>query len=438
MTRNRFSDEELLALIEGELPEHRAKELRAAVRDGDLELAGRLIDMAEHRDFLREMKIDRSDLNPGNAVTPEGIVAASIAAAERESLVPDEPDIEDERTRRWVAPLAAGLGLAAILGIGFTLSRESDQHRLPRDIEQQVSEGRAGVLGTEVTEGDPLESNRQREEEMRRLAQELFGQDRGADDGWPDLAGTDADAPLDLPGVADPITRDPIEFASGTGLSELLSEQDFSDLVTSLEKVGVRAEARSSDPLRFAGVDALGDEREFTLEEATSLAKAGRLAIVLDETGRQPSELLAASGATGGFLAGRANRYALFTVQDGGDEPDGVATLRDSQRVRELRERTADATGQEPGVLASYSFDAAGLNRRVSDAERVTMVELIAAITSPLTSSAEGSRLRLIELPFGNDDAAPTSTDPDNPFWWLTPEADWSESATTLIPVVVR
>ena len=158
----------------------------------------------------------------------------------------------------------------------------------------------------------------------------------------------------------------------------------------------------------------------------------------MDRTGRRPAELLAASGAPGGYLAGRANRFALFTVEDGADQPEGVGALRGSERVRELRERTADATGEQPGVLASYSFDAAGLNQRVSDAERVTMLELIAAITSPLSSSADGSRLRLIELPFGGDDETATSADADNPFWWLTPEEDRSESATTLVPVVVR
>ena len=81
MTPPRFTDEELLALIEGELPADRAMQLRNAVRDGDLELAGRLVDMAEHRDFLREMKIERADLNPASATTPEGIVSAAIAAA---------------------------------------------------------------------------------------------------------------------------------------------------------------------------------------------------------------------------------------------------------------------------------------------------------------------------------------------------------------------
>jgi len=443
MTPNRFTDEELLALIEGELPEHRAKELRDAVRDGDLELAGRLIEMAEHRDFLRAMRIDRSELNPGGAATPAGLVSAAIAAAERESLLPRPEDkAAQESKRRWVAPLAAGLGLAAIVGIGYSLMGEgSDEfQRLgPRELAEQAPGTGLGPGGVELSylkqiDEDP--EQKQREEEMRRMARDLF--DPGEQFSWPEMAGDDAEGVESLPGVADPIRRDPIEFAGGTGLSELLSEQDFTEIVAALERVGVRAEARSSDPLRFMGVDALGEEREFTLEEAASLAKAGRLAIVLDQTGRQPGELLAASGAPGGYLAGRANRFALFTVEDGADQPEGVGALRGSERVRELRERTADATGEQPGVLASYSFDAAGLNRRVSDAERVTMLELIAAITSPLSSSAEGSRLRLIELPFGGDDETATSADPDNPFWWLTPEEDWSESATTLVPVVVR
>lgn len=440
MTPNRFTDEELLALIEGELPAGRAQELRNAVRDGDLELAGRLIEMAEHRDFLRAMRIDRSELNPGGATTPAGLVSAAIAAAERESLVPPREDEAGRETRRrWVAPLAAGLGLAAILGIGYSLMSEGPgQQRTPGNLANQ-GDGRGSDLSPyRVIELNTEEERReeQRKEEIRELARDLF--QSGEEYSWPEMVRDDADGVENLPGVADPIRRDPIAFAGGTGLSELLSKQDFTEIVAALEKVGVRAEARSSDPLRFMGVDALGEEREFTLEEAAALAKAGRLAIVLDQTGRQPGELLAASGAAGGYLAGRANRFALFTVEDGDQQPEGLGALRGSERVRELRERTEDVTGQQPGVLASYSFDAAGLNQRVSDAERVTMLELIAAITSPLTSSADGSRLRLVELPFGGDDETATSADPDNPFWWLTPEEDWSESATTLVPVVVR
>lgn len=429
MTPKRFTDEELLALIEGELPHDRAAELRAAVRDGDLELAGRLIEMGEHRDFLREMRIDRADLNPDGAKTPAGLVAAAIAAAERESLVPASDGEEQGRKRRWAPALAAGLGLAAIIGAGFVLVNEAGRERplTPRHTAGSGDDDRGPMI---IAMEDP--EKQAREEELRRLALELLeGEGKSV---WPEIA----EAEDGTPGVADPIQRDPIEFAGGTGLSELLSEQDFTEIVTALGKVGVRAEARSSDPLRFAGVDALGEEREFTLEEATALAKTGRLAIVLDQTGREPGELLAASGATGGYLAGRANRFALFTVEGGEQGPEGLGALRDSELVRELRERTADATGEQPGVLASYSFDAAGLTQRVSDAERVTMLELIAAVTSPLASGADGSRLRLVELPFGGDDEAATSADEDNPFWWLTPEEDWSESATTLVPVVVK
>jgi len=452
MNARRFSDDDLLALIEGGLPEHRAAELRDAIRDGDLELAGRLIDMAEHRDFLREMSIDKSELNPGSAHTPAGVVAAAIAVAERESLVPNAVLDASERRNWWKVGLAAGVGLAAVIGLGVFISGEladsEPVNRLPRNADQLVESGQAqvrmGIDGEEQFEGmgpfpegqAPPSSSRFDQEEIRRMVQEMLAQDAGPQDfEWPQLVESDGGRPS---GVADPIERQPIEFASGTGLSELLSEQELSDIVTALGHVGVRSGAQARGELRFTGVDAIGEEREFTLEEAASLAKVGRLALVLENTGSGPGELLAASGARGGYLAGKANRFSFFTVEAGEGAPDGVDQLRNSDLVRELSDRTADATGQRPGVVASYSFDAAGVARRVSDAERVTMLELIAAVTSPLSVGPEGSRLRLIELPFDGSDDPTTSGDPDNPFWWLTPEADWSESATTLVPVVVR
>lgn len=436
MNAPRFSDDELLALIEGDLPQRRTDEMRAALRDGDLDLAARLIDMAEHRDFLRELKIDRSELNPGGAGTPAGVVAAAIAVAEREALVPAKMLDASERKSKMPVILAGAATLAAMIAMGLVIFHEpAPQHTLPANIEQLIESGQAGVIGSEEDFDTVIAARRadSEQDEWQRMAREFLDQTAPLPDfEWPEFTGTPEQPGL---GVPDPFERDAITFQFGTGLSELLSEQELSGIVASLSRVGVRTEPQSADPLRFAGIDALGDEREFTLEEAASLAKTGRLAIMLDQTRRQPNELLAASG---GYVAGQANRFALFTIEGGVQQPEGVGALRESEQVRELRDRTADVIGQQPSVLASYSFDAAGLSRRVSDAERVTMLELIAAVTSPVTSSANGSRLVLFELPFGGDEQTPTSADPNNPFWWLTPEEDWSETATTLVPVVVR
>ena len=45
----------------------------------------------------------------------------------------------------------------------------------------------------------------------------------------------------------------------------------------------------------------------------------------------------------------------------------------------------------------------------------------------------------LIELPFDASDEPSVGTgEGDDPFWWLEPEADYSERGTALVPVLVR
>ena len=67
------------------------------------------------------------------------------------------------------------------------------------------------------------------------------------------------------------------------------------------------------------------------------------------------------------------------------------------------------------------------------------MLELIAAVVSPANAGPDGSRLRLIELPFDASDEPSVGTGEDeDPFWWLEPDADYGQRGTALIPVVVK
>lgn len=427
MTPPRFSDEELLALIEGELPADRADALRDAVRDGDLELASRLIDMAEHREFLQEMKIDRADLNPEGATTPEGIVAAAIAAAERESLVPAQVESESGKRAWWVGPLAAGVGIAALVAVGVVISRSpvsNGRGRLPADIEQQIADGNAKV----VSDNDDLPQELRDREAIRRLAQDLFpGNEPDEGFEWPEITGDDR------PGIDDPFQVDPVEIAGSSGLSEVMTEQEIAAAMAALQDAGVRA-GDADQPIRFAGIDPLGIERDYTLDEAAALAKAGRLAIEVDASGQSGLAL------TGGYLADTHRRYSLFATAPGSGGPEEVEELRATERVTGLTGRVGEAIGMSPEALASYSFDAEGSPTRVNDLERATMLELIAAVVSPMNSGPGRSRLRLIELPFDASDK-PTVIDDDSdedPFWWLQPETDYSKRGTALIPVVVK
>lgn len=427
MTPPRFTDEELLALIEGELPADRAMQLRNAVRDGDLELAGRLVDMAEHRDFLREMKIDRADLNPESATTPEGIVSAAIAAAEREQLVPAPVEFGEPKRPKWLVPLAACAGIAAMIAVGVMISRDGggSEGRLPMDIEQQIASGNAGVVGTEAVDESPLERQRRNEEALRELAQELVDGDRPEPDfQWPGLDGDRE------PGIADPITADPIELAGGSGLREVMSEDEIEAMFDVLSGVGVRTSS-GQNPVTFAGTDPLGLEREFTLEEAAALAKAGRLAISIEgATG---------VGVEGGYLADAQHRYAIFATATGAGGPETVDLLRASERVTGLTRRVGDVLGSVPPVLASFRFDASGARSSATPVERATMLELIAAVVSPANTGPDGSRLRLIELPFDASDEPSVGTgEGEDPFWWLEPDADYGQRGTALIPVVVK
>jgi hypothetical protein len=426
MTPPRFTDEELLALIEGELPADRAMQLRNAVRDGDLELAGRLVDMAEHRDFLREMRIDRSDLNPSSATTPEGIVSAAIAAAEREQLVPAPVEFGGSKRPKWLVPLAACAGIAAMIAVGVVISGNggTGEGRLPDDIEEQIASGRAAVVGTEEEGDSPLEQKRRNEEALRELARELVDGESRPEFDWPGLERGPE------PGIEDPITADPIEIAGGSGLREVMSDDELASMFQTLEEAGARTSS-GPNPVTFAGTDPLGLEREFTLEEAAALAKAGRLAISLEgATG---------VGVQGGYLADAQHRYAIFETASGAGGPETIDLLRASERVTGLTQRVGDVLGSVPSVLASYRFDASGARSSATQIERATMLELIAAVVSPANTGPDGSRLRLIELPFDASDEPSVGTgEGEDPFWWLEPEAEYGQRGTALIPVVVK
>lgn len=428
MTPPRFSDDELLALIEGELPADRATAMRDAVRDGDLELAGRLIDMAEHRDFLREMRITRADLNPESARTPEGVVAAAIAAAEREALVPPADLTGENKRAWWVGPLAACTGVAALIAIGFVVSSDpaSDTRssRLPLDIEEQIARGDAKVIGAE----DERPAQIRDREELRRLARDIFTSEEPAPGfAWPDLAGD-----ANNTGIADPFEADPIDLPGGSGIANVLTDDEISSALAALEGVGVET---GSDvrALRFAGVDPIGIERDFTLEEAVALAKSGRLAIQIEESDQRGFAL------AGGYLADADRRYALFAAAPGAGGPAEVEQLRSTDRVTGLSGRVGEALGISPRALASYSFEAAGARNQASDVERATMLELLAAIVSPMNTGPDGSRIRLIELPFdASDEPSIGQGEAEDPFWWLQPDADFSQRGTALIPVLVK
>lgn len=427
MTPPRFTDEELLALIEGELPEDRALQLRNAVRDGDLELAGRLVDMAEHRDFLREMKIERADLNPESATTPEGIVSAAIAAAEREQLVPAPIEFGESKRPKWLVPVAAFAGIAAMIAVGVVISGNGNgsEGRLPIDIENQIAAGNAGVVGTEAQDDSPLERKRRNEEALRDLARELVGGDQPD----PDFTWPTGDGETE-PTIDDPITADPIVIADNSGLRGVVGEDELSEMFETLSGVGVDASGNAG-AVTFAGTDPFGLDREFTLEEAAALAKAGRLAIALEGA----TDI----GVDGGYLAGAQSRFALFATAPGAGGPESVDALRASERLTGLTRRIGDVFGSVPPVVASYRFDASGVRSAATPIERATMLELIAAVASPISMGPDGSRLKLIELPFDASDEPSVGTgEGDDPFWGLEPEADYSERGTALVPVLVR
>jgi hypothetical protein len=439
MTPPRFSDDELLALIEGELPADRATAMRDAVRDGDIELAGRLIDMAEHRDFLREMRITRADLNPESARTPEGVVAAAIAAAEREALVPPA-DLSGQNKRAWwVGPLAACTGVAALIAVGFAVLNSGPAQPVPYELSREfvgppapdpglaaASESKTPTIIL-LTDRERA-ALRERERRLDELAKELLNEPAVVDQTpWPDLAGDAGNT-----GIADPFEADPIDLPGGSGIANVLTDEEISSALAALEDVGVET-GSDVGTLRFAGVDPIGIERNFTLEEAVALAKAGRLAIQIEESDQRGFAL------AGGYLADANRRYALFAAAPGAGGPAEVEQLRSTDRVTGLSGRVGEALGISPRALASYSFEAAGARNQASDVERATMLELLAAIVSPMNTGHDGSRIRLIELPFdASDEPSIGQGEAEDPFWWLQPEADFSQRGTALIPVLVK
>lgn len=104
----RITEEDLLALIEGELPAHRVPEVRAAL-DTDKALRARVERMILDRNRLRDLASQQT------VRAPEGLLEDAMSVAARSALFDEEEErLEARRRRRLQMVLAAGVGLAFI------------------------------------------------------------------------------------------------------------------------------------------------------------------------------------------------------------------------------------------------------------------------------------------------------------------------------------
>ncbi len=104
----RITEEDLLALIEGELPAHRVPEVRAAL-DTDKALRARVERMILDRNRLRDLASQQT------VRAPEGILEDAMGVAARSALFDeDEERTQARRRRRRHMVIAAGVGLAFV------------------------------------------------------------------------------------------------------------------------------------------------------------------------------------------------------------------------------------------------------------------------------------------------------------------------------------
>lgn len=126
-----FTDEELMAYADGELPEDRASELDLALVE-DTELAERLAMFAETRSLSKEALQPMLD----EPVPDHLLQRVKDLAAQSEQSGAEQPaadnnvvafpkSTEAPRTPLWQLPIAAGIALAIGIGVGLFLRPEA-------------------------------------------------------------------------------------------------------------------------------------------------------------------------------------------------------------------------------------------------------------------------------------------------------------------------
>lgn len=108
----RITEDDLLALIEGELPAHRVPDVRAAL-EADPALRARVERMILDRNRLRALASQSVEK------APPGILDDALAAAARDALFDEDAErAERSRGRRTQMLVAAGIGVVLLVGWG--------------------------------------------------------------------------------------------------------------------------------------------------------------------------------------------------------------------------------------------------------------------------------------------------------------------------------
>ena len=108
----RITEDDLLALIEGELPAHRVPDVRAAL-EGNPALRARVERMILDRNRLRDLASQSAEK------APPGILDDALAAAARDALFDEDAErAERSRGRRTQMLVAAGVGVVLLVGWG--------------------------------------------------------------------------------------------------------------------------------------------------------------------------------------------------------------------------------------------------------------------------------------------------------------------------------
>lgn len=130
MGKSIFTDEELMAYADGELPEDRATELDLALVD-DTELADRLAMFADTRSISKEaLEPLLDEPMPDHLLQRVKELAAQSEQQTAEQSTPDETIIAfptqtaAPRASLWQLPIAAGIALAIGVGVGMFMRPE--------------------------------------------------------------------------------------------------------------------------------------------------------------------------------------------------------------------------------------------------------------------------------------------------------------------------
>ena len=397
MKRPVISEQDLLALVEGQLPRERAAVVRQA--------------LIENPALLRQveaMRADRETLQQESATerAPQGIVAAAMAraASERDTggaFAFDEHAAATETGSPWVRHrallIAAVLALLMVGVIGLVSMSVGSGSDSPRPVE--------GTLTYATPEG-------MSDEEFDRIAKER--QARAAAEG---------ESPSSIMNLPQPVVPNLTAFEDDTVTDDDLigPMPSPTDLASVSPDEAPAPELIDNTPTELAA-DELAPDMADVLESVITLAREGRLRVIVPTPPSRSMPQIA--DAT-------ADAWTWGAMNDASDEPSehSASPARHARTPHERFTNGQSADASTYRVRLSASDDDATL--------RTSLDGLFDALTARGIDPMTTLRFETLETPIRMPSGT-LSLDPADILWWTRDTSTWERRSPVVVEVRIE